>query len=283
VKKDLAFYTKASQNLLAIHHLKDLLTRLQKEGPEILFFRGISLLGDVYPSMGERGMLDVDILVRRQDLGRLKKVLQGIGLKEIEAGNFGKKGLLIDVHTSFLNPSRTILEHSCLKISIDDIFKRSVTKELDGIKIKIPCPLHLFLSTAIHLQSHAFESEKGWEDLKQIKKYYGLSDAEILSEAKQLGATKLLSYLSFLRPNLFLAWKQRLSLGERWILRRTRLGNVNQNFGDLLFLFQSKTKVKALREIFFPHGISFRVIGDRVRKSLILMRDIFSRSRAVPL
>jgi hypothetical protein len=283
VKKDLAFYSRASQNLILIHHLKDLLTRLQKEGPEILFFRGISLLGDVYPSMGDRSMLDVDILVRGRDLAKLKKVLKGMGMEEIELGTFDKKGLLLDVHTSFLNPSRTILERSCLKISIDDIFKRSATKELDGIEIKIPCPVHLFITTAIHLQSHAFGPEKRWEDLKRIKKYSGLSDEAILTEAKRMGAERTLYYLHELRPQIFPAWRGKLSLVERWILRTIRTGTFNQNFGDLLFLFQSKRKVKGLREIFFPHGISFRVIGDRVRKCLILMRDIFSRSRVVVL
>jgi hypothetical protein len=274
VKKDSSFYNKASQNLIAIHHLRALLTRLQKGGPEILFFRGISLLGDVYPLVGDRGMLDIDILVRERDLGILKKVLQGMGMEEIEPGTFDKKGLLLDVHTSFLNPSRTILEHSCLSISLDDVFKRSVTKVLDGIKIKIPCPLHLFITTAIHLQSHSFHGENGWEDLKGIKKYYGLSHEEIRSEARRVEAAKTLAYLSFLRPDLFPSWKKRLSLLERWILKRIKAGHFNQNFGDLLFLFQSKRRGKALQEIFFPHGISLGVIGNRLRKCLKLLKDI---------
>ncbi len=273
MKKDLAFYIRTSQNLIAIHHLKDLLSHLSKDGPEILFFRGMSLLGNVYASMGERGMLDVDILVREKDLAILKKVLREMGLQETEPGTFDKTGLCLDVHTSFLNPSRTILEHSYLKISLDDVFKRSVTKKLDNIKIKIPCPIHLFLTTAIHLQSHAFGEEKQWEDLHRIKKYYGLSDAEILSEATQLGAEQTLVYLSFLRSELFPSWKGRLTLVERLILRRIKAANFNQNFGDLLFLLQSKRKGKALQEIFFPRGISLGVIGNRIRKCLKLLKD----------
>ncbi len=280
MKKDLSFYKKASQNLIAIHHLKDLLTRLQKDGPEILFFRGISLLGDAYPSMGERGMIDVDILVREKDQGKLRKTLQGMGMDETEPGNFSKPGLLLDVHTSFLNTSRTILERSCLSISLDDVFKRSVTKELDGQKMKTPCPVHLFLSTAIHLQSHSFRWENGWEDMKRIKKYYGLSDEAILTEAKRMEAERILSYLSFLRPGLFPSWGKRLSLGERWILKKIKEGTYNQNFGDLLFLFQSERKGEALKEIFFPKGISFNSIADRLKKSLLLLRDILFGSKA---
>ncbi|MCJ7546686.1 MAG: nucleotidyltransferase family protein [Deltaproteobacteria bacterium] len=280
MKKDLAFYTRASQNLIAIHHLKGLLTRLQKKGPKILFFRGISLLGDVYPSMGERGMIDVDILVREKDQGKLKKVFKGISMTEIEQGNFDKKGLLIDVHTSFLNPSRTVLEHSCLNISIEDVFKRSITKKLDNIMIRIPCPVHLFLTSAIHFQSHSFVGENGWEDLKRIKNYYRLSDAEILSEATQLGAEQTLAYLSFLRPSLFPSWGKRLSLVERWILQRIMAKTYHQNFGDLLFLFQSKRKVKALQEIFFPQGISCSIIVDRLKKTLLLLRAVLPGSKA---
>jgi hypothetical protein len=273
VKKDSSFYYRASQNLIAIHHLRALLARLQKDGPEILFFRGMSLLGDVYPLVGDREMLDVDILIRERDLGILKKVLKGMGLKETEPGTFDKTGLSLDLHTSFLNLSRAILERSCLRISIEDVFKRSVTKELDGIKIKIPCPEHLFITTAIHLQSHSFGSEKGWEDLKRIKSFYGLSDEGILSEAKRLGAEQTLAYLSFLRPALFPAWKGRLSLVERWILKKISRETYNQNFGDLLFLFSSRQKGDALQEIFFPRGISLRIICDRVWKCLKLLKD----------
>jgi hypothetical protein len=144
------------------------------------------------------------------------------------------------------------------------------------MEMRIPCPVHLFLSTAIHLQSHSFGEEKGWEDLKRIKSYYGLSDAEIRSEAKQLGAEQTIAYLSFLRPHLFPSWQGGLSPGEQWILRRVRAGTFNQNFGDLLFLLQSKRKIKALQEIFFPHGISLGVIGNRLRKCLKLLKDMIA-------
>lgn len=273
MKQDLPFYTRASQNLIRIHHLKELIEHLKKKGPEVLFLRGISLLGDVYPALGDRGMLDVDILVRERDLDQLKGVLRKLGWREAEPGVFYRNSLSLDLHTSFLTPIRTALANACLTVSMDEVFQQAITKQLDDIEITIPCPKHLFISTAIHLQSHSFGSEKGWEDLIRIQKYYGLSDKEITAEAHRMGATSTLYYLSFLRPELFPAWKERLSPGERWILKRIRGGKFNQNFGDLLFLFQSKRKVKALQEIFFPQGFSFSIIGDRLWKCLKLLRD----------
>lgn len=279
MKREPSFYQTASQNLIRIHHLRELIEYLKKKGPEVLFFRGISLLGDVYPELGDRGMLDVDILVRKRDIERLKKILRGLGLEESEPGVFNKAGLFLDLHTSFLNLSRTTLERSCLTISIDDVFKKGTTKKLDGIEIKTPCPEHLFISTAVHLQSHSFGPEKGWGDLVRIRKYYGLSDEAIRAEAKRLGAEHTLVSLTFLRPDLFPSWKGNLSFGERWILKRIKRGMDNQNFGDLLFLLQAHHKRKALQEIFFPHGISFKIIGDRLWKCLLLASDILRGAR----
>jgi hypothetical protein len=196
-----------------------------------------------------------------------------MGLKESEPGTFVKKGLFLDLHTSFLNSSRAILERSCLSVSIKDVFKRSIPKKVDGMEIKIPGPEHLFISTAIHLQSHSFDSEKGWEDLVRIKKYYRLSDVAISSEAELMGAARTLSYLSLLRPAPFPSWQGRHTLGERWIIKRIKRGSKNQNLGDLLFLFQSKKKVEALQEIFFHRGISLRIICDRVWKCLKLLKE----------
>jgi hypothetical protein len=280
VKKDISFYTTASQNLITIHHLREVNERLEKKGPEVLFFRGISLLGDVYSSLGDREMLDVDIIVRERDLSRLKEALKAMGLEETEPGVFFKPGFVLDIHTSFLTPIRSTLGKSCLTISLEEVFKRSIPKQLDDREIKIPCPVHLFISTAFHLQSHSFFWKKGWEDLIKIKQYYDLSDETILSEAQRMGAERSLYYLSYLRPKLFPYRKQKLSFGERWILKRIKSGRSNANFGDLLFLFQSRKKCKALREIFFPQGISFRTIGDRLKKCLRLLRDILLGSKA---
>ncbi len=271
--RDASFYRNASHNLYVLHHLRSLLARLNSEGPEVLFFRGVSLLGDVYPSVGERGMLDVDILVREKDLRQLKEILKSIGLAEADPGVFERRGFVLDLHTTFLNPSRSILGNSCFTISLEDIFGRSISKRLDDMELKIPCPEHLFISTAIHLQSHSFCWEKGWEDLIRIKRHYGLSNEDILSEARRMGMEKNLSYLGNLRPDHFPSWEGNLSFGERWVLKRIKGGNFNQNFGDLLFLLQSRQRVKALKEIFFPHGVSLRIIGDRLWKCLLLLKD----------
>jgi hypothetical protein len=273
LKKDVSFYTKASQNLILIHHLREVTERLKKTGPEIIFFRGISLLGDVYPALGDRPMLDADILVRERDVEQLKDTLWGLGWGEAEPGVFYKNGLSLDVHTSLLTPIRTALANACLTISMDEVFQRGINKQLDAIEIMIPCPEHLFISTAIHLQSHSFGSEKGWEDLVRIQTYYTLSDETIRAEAKRMGAEHTLAYLTFLRPNPFPAWRGNLSGGERWILKRIKKGTINQNFGDLLFLLQSQHKGKALQEIFFPKGFSFSIIVDRLWKCFKLLRD----------
>jgi hypothetical protein len=273
MKRELTFYRTASHNLILIHHLREVTKRLKKTGPEIIFFRGISLLGDVYPELGDRPMLDADILVRERDVEQLKDTLQGLGWGEVEPGVFYKNSLSLDVHTSFLTSIRTALANACLTVSVDEVFELGITKQLDAIEIMIPCPEHLFISTAIHLQSHSFGSEKGWEDLVRIQTYYMLSDETIRAEANRMGAEHTLAYLTFLRPNPFPAWRGNLSGSEQWILKRIKNGTVNQNFGDLLFLFQSKRKGKALQEIFFPHGFSLRIIGNRVWKCLRLLKD----------
>jgi hypothetical protein len=278
VKKDISFYTTASQNLITIHHLRGVIERLQEQGPEILFFRGISLLGDVYAELGDRGMLDADILVREKDLALLKKVLETLGLEETDPRMFCKPGLLLDIHTSFLTPIRSTLGTSCLAISLEEVFQQSIPKQLDDIEIKIPCPAHLFISTALHLQSHSFFWEKGWEDLIKIKQYYHLSDEKILREARRMGAERTLYYLNYLRPDRFPSWRASLSGGEQWILKRIKRGTFNQNFGDLLFLFQSKHKIQSLKEIFFPQGFSLSIICNRIVKCLRLLKDTLAGS-----
>lgn len=273
MKRELTFYQTASYNLILIHHLREMTERLKKTGPEVIFFRGISLLGDVYPELGDRSMLDADILVRERDLNQLKGVLRKLGWGEAEPGVFYRNSLSLDLHTSFLTSIRTALANACLTVSMDEVFQKGITKQFDAIEIKIPCPEHLFISTAIHLQSHSFESEQGWKDLTRIQKYYELSDEAIRAEAERMGAEHTLAYLTFLRPDLFRSWRGDLSIGERWILKRIKGGTVNQNFGDLLFLFQSKHKGKALQEIFFPKGFSFSIIVDRLWKCFKLLRD----------
>jgi hypothetical protein len=73
------YYSNLKRNLLLIGELRKVLATLQEAGIPCIVLKGIALAEHVYPSIGMRGMSDVDILVKKDDLFRVDDYLSSLG------------------------------------------------------------------------------------------------------------------------------------------------------------------------------------------------------------
>lgn len=83
------------RNAVAMDALAGVLAAFQREGIEPIVLKGAALLNTVYPSLGARPMVDVDLLLRPGEEGRAVAVLVAHGLRgrpEGDAWNFVDPG-----------------------------------------------------------------------------------------------------------------------------------------------------------------------------------------------
>jgi hypothetical protein len=165
---------RANQMLrkLAVHStLKSLALRselgvalraLQAEGIEVIVLKGAHLAGLVYGDGAARPMRDVDLLVRKDDLGRAEGTLFDLGyVRHPEKdGDYSScqhlqplirpGGVPIEIHWTIADPKEPI------EIDLNGLWERAHPGRIADVDVKVLSPedllLHLCVHTALHHQ-----------------------------------------------------------------------------------------------------------------------------------
>jgi hypothetical protein len=73
------YYANMKRNMSIIGELREVLATFQETGIPCIVLKGIALAELAYPSIGMRGMSDVDILVKKDDLFKVDDYLSSLG------------------------------------------------------------------------------------------------------------------------------------------------------------------------------------------------------------
>jgi hypothetical protein len=73
------YYANMKRNMAIIGELREVLATFQEAGIPCIVLKGIALAEHVYPNIATRGMSDVDILVKKEDLFKVDDYLSSLG------------------------------------------------------------------------------------------------------------------------------------------------------------------------------------------------------------
>ena len=79
------FYTNLKRNMAIIGKLREVLATFQEAGIPCIVLKGIALAEHVYPNIATRGMSDVDILVKKENLFTMDELLSSHGYTSIDS------------------------------------------------------------------------------------------------------------------------------------------------------------------------------------------------------
>jgi hypothetical protein len=122
----------AVQNAILLHQLGAVLRACHACAVPVIVLKGAYLLGAYYPDVSFRAMSDVDIMVRREDLGRMDTILLDLGLQRsgdhekakrehyhvLYDGGSGARVAHVEVHWS-------ILKSRCFPIDVEALWRRA--------------------------------------------------------------------------------------------------------------------------------------------------------------
>ncbi len=119
----------SSGNKIKFEKLRAVLSQMQKEGIDCILLKGADLIPRFYCVLGARPMVDVDLLVREQDLPALDDLLTQLGYRP-----------QIDGNPTYVDPDITLALDIITKVwYVDDqtvIWQRAVQRDFDGIPVK---------------------------------------------------------------------------------------------------------------------------------------------------
>ena len=160
-----------------------LMESVSREGLEVLLLKGAALVGPYYPSMIDRPMSDVDLLVRGSDTERLRALAADYGWRSGRSdipdraydthhhqrpmSDAAGLWMGLEIHTGLFPQA------SPFALSADDLWRESEPARLVGPDgsplpgVRIPAPHHLLLHNALHFTwSHAFRGV--WKALRDV-------------------------------------------------------------------------------------------------------------------
>lgn len=160
------YYGNLLRNTRIEKEVSFILESAAKEGITIIPFKGFSLIQTLYRSNpGLRIMVDVDMLIKKEDFQKTKNILIQFGYRTSHSGNSGQKKNKIPFEIIF---SKTLSEklisiieiHSALSparpypLKLPELWKRTRETSLYGRKISLLSAEDTFLSLAMHLRRH---------------------------------------------------------------------------------------------------------------------------------
>ena len=276
-----SYLQSAARNMKLYHELGKVLGKLRQDDIPVIALKGAHLAEIVYGNIALRPMGDVDLLVRKEDLGRVEEILLGMGYlpaecnRQISTDNchfvykLAGKGLSVEVHWAFM-PSNYRFE-----IDMDGVWERSRPCVLAGVEVSVLCPEDQLLYLCLHTSKHLFDDMglKPLYDISSVIRHYGeeMDWNQVQSRCEQWGTEKSVYVALTLAgeifgvtvPNDLMKAVQPVDLDERFMAfatvqifacgRRTSDGlSLSSNVAHLFGSHRRKSKVALFLRRVFP-------------------------------
>ena len=154
-----AYLHNAERNVGLYHELSSVLTALHNEGIPVIVLKGAYLAEGVYGDIALRPMVDVDLLVRREGLSRVKGIFIELGYGMPDNSN-AESSSHVDLRP-FTKPSPIPFEvHWSLptphpfRIDIDGLWERAHPATIAGVEVLGLSPEDLLLTLTLHACNH---------------------------------------------------------------------------------------------------------------------------------
>ena len=192
-KLRILYYKNAARNTLLHYELSKILMAFNDVGIDVIVLKGAFLAETVYKNIGLRPMSDIDLLIKKGDLQKVKKELVQLGYvplgiiyptkwheklyeqmqteqgEEIPFFNHDKT-VKIDVHWGIQSPS------SPFQIDINKFWENAQSVKIASVETLVFAPEDLLLHLCLHIERHIISATivfKLYCDIAEVMRHYG--------------------------------------------------------------------------------------------------------------
>ncbi len=197
------YLRNTARNTLLLRQLKTLNARSGREGIRPIVLKGAALAASVYDGPGLRLMTDVDVLVRPEDIGRMRAVMEHNGMHPLNGGADPSGMYAIKSHivpyqsaddTLSLEVHTRLLDDRFMQFPDIDAFDNTRGVTWDNETFLVLGPVQSFLYTLYHVTIHHNFSFRLRDivDLSYLIARGDIAPDEIISSIASKGAAGLL-------------------------------------------------------------------------------------------
>jgi hypothetical protein len=201
------------KSLFLTRELIRILDCLDGLGIEAIPYKGVVLSEVYYGDMALRRSGDMDLFVRKQDVGRIKNAVRELGyvprvhIPEDAEQDYIESGYECTFDSS---AGKNLLELQwalqprfyAVDFDMESVFERAVEATVGGRRMKTPCAEDLALILSMHAAKHVWGRLIWLCDIEQVVKQGNIDWDWIQSQARQLGIERILHITLLLTKNL---------------------------------------------------------------------------------
>jgi hypothetical protein len=188
-KLKILYYKNAARNTLRYYELSTILKAFNDVGIDVIVLKGAFLAEAIYKNIGLRPMSDIDLLIKKEDLQKVKNEVvqlkyhapvyptkwheqwQNAWTEEINYTN-QEKNVAIDVHWNLQPPS------SPIQVDITKSWENAQPVKIAGVETLMLAPEDLLQHLCLHLDKHISSSGapplqfKWYCDIAEVIRHY---------------------------------------------------------------------------------------------------------------
>lgn len=152
-----AYRNSATRNTSLFFEASKVLKTLASNQLPVIALKGLSLAKSIYGDIALRPMVDMDLLVKEEDLVRAGRILLTLGYKQdfpawentLKIYHHlppftNKRGAIIELHWNIVTPNRPI------QVDLDGLWERACLIMFDNVEVRVLSPEDLFCHVCIH-------------------------------------------------------------------------------------------------------------------------------------
>jgi hypothetical protein len=214
----------AHRALWLTHELLNIYRHLQARGLEVLPYKGPVLAEALYGNVALRQFSDLDLLVRSDDLARIKSALAELGYEPgLQLAKAAERDYLKSGYEYTFDGARgrNLLEIKwqilprfySIGFDVNQFFERAVVTTIEGQKLRTLYDQDLMLVLCVHAAKHAWKQLSWLCDIVQLARSRALDWAALNAEAERLGIVRIVA-VTFLLAHKLLRAEVPAQLGD---------------------------------------------------------------------
>jgi hypothetical protein len=172
-----AYHENIARNMYLYAELLRIIKAFGDKGVKVIVLKGAVLAKIVYKDIGLRSMMDIDLLVKKEDLPYAKETMSNLGyvpkMRLLSEEWFTKnhfhlptyihreKSLIVEIHWHITGKAFN-------NINIKQWFERARCTKLDRYQVLTPAPEDMIIHLCLHLYNHGYHSKMILRELCDI-------------------------------------------------------------------------------------------------------------------
>lgn len=175
------FDRNIGRNMLLYQELNQILKTFREENVQVIVLKGALLAETVYPNIALRPMFDIDLLIRLEDLPKVRQLVENLGYhhctvegKLLDEAFIGRsiylKQFMLHIHWNLVNQERY---ERVTSVDIDAMWRRAKPVKIAGSEGLTFSPEDMLLYLCLHLSiHHVLNGLIRFCDINEVIKFY---------------------------------------------------------------------------------------------------------------